>query len=343
MTAARVADPAAERDRRPRPWWPWVRLLGGAALLALVIWRLGTGPFLDGIRSIDATALAVAAGIGVVTTVCSAWRWHLVAEGLGIALPMRTAVAAYYRSQFLNSTLPGGVLGDVHRAVLHGRDVDDVGRGIRAVAWERSVGPVVHLALTLAVLLVLPSPFQAWMPAVAAAAVLLAVLVLVRATRVSPDRPLDRSTRLGRLRSAVGDDLRAGLLARSAWPGVLAASVVVAAGHTATFVVAARTAGAAASPVQLLPLALLVLLAMVVPLNIGGWGPREGMAAWAFAAAGLGAAQGVAAATVYGVLALVATLPGAVVLVAGSVHRRVARAAGRPTTGVARKEAAARG
>ena len=45
---------------------------------------------------------------------------------------------------------------------------------------------------------------------------------------------------------------------------------------------------------------MLVLLAMVVPLNVGGWGPREGVAAWAFAAAGWGAAQGVAAATAYG-------------------------------------------
>ena len=60
---------------------------------------------------------------------------------------------------------------------------------------------------------------------------------------------------------------------------------------------------------------MLVLLAMAVPANIGGWGPREGVAAWAFGAAGLGADQGVAAATVYGVLVLVASLPGAAVLV----------------------------
>ena len=62
---------------------------------------------------------------------------------------------------------------------------------------------------------------------------------------------------------------------------------------------------------------------MSVPTNIAGWGPREGVAAWAFAAAGLGAAQGVATAVVYGVMVLVATLPGAVVLVAtGSEHGR---------------------
>jgi hypothetical protein len=65
----------------------------------------------------------------------------------------------------------------------------------------------------------------------------------------------------------------------------------------------------------MLPLAMLAMLGMVVP-GIAGWGPREGVAAWVFGAAGLGAGVGVATAVVYGVMALVASLPGALVLVA---------------------------
>ena len=64
----------------------------------------------------------------------------------------------------------------------------------------------------------------------------------------------------------------------------------------------------------LVPIALVVLVAAAVPLNVAGWGPREGAAAWAFAAAGLGAAAGASVAVAYGVLALLATLPGAVLL-----------------------------
>jgi hypothetical protein len=48
--------------------------------------------------------------------------------------------------------------------------------------------------------------------------------------------------------------------------------------------------------------------------GIAGWGPREGVAAWVFGAAGLGADLGVATAVVYGVMALVSGLPGALVL-----------------------------
>ena len=76
----------------------------------------------------------------------------------------------------------------------------------------------------------------------------------------------------------------------------------------------------------MLPLALLVMLVMTLP-SVGGWGPREGAAAWAFAAAGLGAQRGVATAVVYGVMVLVACLPGAAVLVVSWARRN--RPAGR--------------
>jgi glycosyltransferase 2 family protein len=101
---------------------------------------------------------------------------------------------------------------------------------------------------------------------------------------------------------------------------VALASALVVAGHAVTFLIAARTAGATAPASEMLPLALLVLLGAALP-NIGGWGPREGVTAWAFAAAGLGASLGVATAVVYGVIVIVASAPGAAVLAAGWVHR----------------------
>jgi hypothetical protein len=60
---------------------------------------------------------------------------------------------------------------------------------------------------------------------------------------------------------------------------------------------------------------------MVLP-NIGGWGPREGVTAWAFSAAGLGAGLGAATAVVYGIIVLAASLPGGVVLLFEWLPRR---------------------
>ena len=300
-----------------RTWWRWARLLGGVAILVVLVWRLGTGPFLDAVGQINGWSLAAASGIAVLTTVCCAWRWSLVARGLGVGVPLPVAVAAYYRSQFLNSTLPGGVLGDVHRGVCQGRDVGDVGRGLRTVVWERSAGQFVQAVLTVIVLLLLPSPVRSSMPVVAAAVVAgaLGAVLLIRAL------PRGGASRWARILRTVATDVRDGLMAPRAWPGVVLASAVVVAGHTATFLIAARTAGSTASTARLLPLALLVLLAVSVPTNIGGWGPREGVAAWSFGVAGLGAAQGVTTAVVYGVMALVASLPGAAVLIAAWLRR----------------------
>jgi len=309
-----------------RRWWAGARLALSAAVLGLLVWRVGAGPFLDGIRSVDGRALAVGAAVTVPVTVCCAWRWRAVARGLGVELSLRAAIASYYRSQFLNSTLPGGVVGDVHRAVRHGRRVEDTGRALRAVAWERFAGQVVQVVLALAVLILLPSPVGARTPLLlgaAGAAVGVAVVLRVRRGRV----PTGESRWARALRGAQSD-LRDGLLARGVWPAVAAGSAVAVAGHVATFLVAARTAGVTASPVLILPLALLVLLAMGLPANVAGWGPREGAAAWAFGAAGLGAGRGLATAVVYGVIVFAASLPGAVVLVVAWLPAR-ARGASR--------------
>jgi glycosyltransferase 2 family protein len=272
--------------------WRWANFAAATATLAVLVWSLGTGPFLDGLRAVDAWALAAALGLAMLTTVCCAWRWRIVARGLGVDLPLGTAVAAYYRSLFLNVTLPGGVAGDVHRGISHGRDTSDIGRGLRGVALERSAGQVVQVVLTVAVLLVLPSPVHSAMPVVALALIAVAGCVALVARR------------------------RGWLLARQAWPAIALASALVIAGHVATFMIAARSAGVTAPVSQMLPLSLLAMQAAALP-NLGGWGPREGVTAWAFAAAGMGASLGVATAVAYGVMVFVASLPGAAVLLGG--------------------------
>ncbi|WP_438489250.1 lysylphosphatidylglycerol synthase transmembrane domain-containing protein [Streptomyces sp. S186] len=306
-----------------RHLWPWARVCGGLAVLAVLLWHLGSGAFVDGLRRIDAATLLAGVGIGVLTTVCSAWRWCLVARGLGLRLPLGRAVADYYRALFLNAALPGGVLGDVHRAVHHGRTAGDVRRAAGAVVLERAAGQLVLLAAGAVVLTVRPSPVRTALgralgtPPAGPLLALLAVGVpaaalLVRARRRRTGAPAGPGG--GRLRAALAEARRAGA-ARGLWTGVAASSLAVLAGYVATFLLAARVAGVPAPAADLLPLVLPALLAMALPLNVGGWGPREGAAAWAFGAAGLGAGQGLATAVVYGVLVLAASLPGAGVLV----------------------------
>ena len=283
----------------------WAPTTLAAGILAVVAWRMGGGPFRNGLRAVDATVLIAAFAVGVVTTLCCAWRWTVVARGLGVELSLRSAVVAYYRSLFLNVTLPGGVVGDVHRGVSHGRGEGDVARGLRAVAWERTGGQVVQIVLTVVVLLALPSPVRGYMPLVAVAlgAVVVTMLVIRRAPRV------------------ISTDIRGILRVPRAVAVIVVASTVVVVGHAVTFVLAADAAGTSAPLSHIVPLAFLAMLAMTLP-SIAGWGPREGATGWAFAAAGLGAGRGVTTAVVYGVMVLVACLPGAIVLIWASLPHR---------------------
>ncbi|WP_345416399.1 lysylphosphatidylglycerol synthase transmembrane domain-containing protein [Pseudonocardia xishanensis] len=274
-------------------------------LLGVVLWRLGAGPFLDGIRSVDLPAVLAALGIGAVTTVLGAWRWVLVSRSLGMPLRLRPAVADCYQALFLNTVLPAGVLGDVGRAVKQGREVGDVGRSARAVMIEKAAGQivlvlvgVVVLAVEPAVLRVLGVPPQVWGPASG-------ILGLSAAAALA----------VPRLRSALATLAADVVRSRRAWAGAAALSLLALAGYVTLFVVAARSVGATAPVATLLPLLLVALLVMGLPVNLGGFGPREAAAALVFGAVGLGAAQGLSSAVAYGILTMVGTLPGALVLV----------------------------
>ena len=309
---------SSEEGRRVnRSMWAWARVLSGLAILGVIGWRLGTGPFLHGVHAVDLRSVSLAAVITCATTAACAWRWQVVARGLGVELSLSHAIAAYYGSQFLNTVLPGGVLGDVHRGVDHGRATGHLGRGLRAVAWERIAGQLVQLIIAVLALAVLPSPVRSALPFFLACAAVVALMV-AGVVRFAPRTGISRTAHAWRVAAS---DVRHGVLARRAWPAITAASLVAVVGHVSVFVVAAHAVGGNVSLRVLLPLALLVLVAAALPTNIGGWGPREGVAAWAFASAGQGVDHGIATATAFGVLLLIATSPGAIV-VAATMRRR---------------------
>jgi uncharacterized membrane protein YbhN (UPF0104 family) len=297
-----------------RRFWPWLRLALAVGILVALGVRLGTDAFLDGLRAVDGWAVLAALGIGLLTTVLSAWRWVVIARALGLPLALGTAVSDYYRGLLLNSVLPAGVLGDVDRAVNHGKQSGDVGRGVRAVVFERFAGQVVLIAVGVVVLLTQPVLVLDLAPDTG---VLLAVLAVLAVAAVL----VGRSAKVRRALATTWADARVGLFSRHALPRVVLLSAANLAGHVALFLVAARAAGSSASTAQLVPLIVLALLVMGLPVNIGGWGPREAFLAVAFGAAGLGAAQGLTTGVVYGVLAMVAGLPGVAVLFRGRASR----------------------
>ena len=294
----------------------WFRLaarsLVGIVVLIAVIAQVKSEPFLQGLSSIDLRVIALALALSFVATVAAAWRWSIIARRLGVGLPLRQAVGRYYRSQFFNTVLPGGVVGDVQRAVTQGRDAGNVAQGARAVVIERTMGQVVQIVLAVVVLAGFGLEFEGYvLPALGIVLAVIALAVFVTAaTSARARRALRRE--LGELSAGVGSP---GALVR-----VVVASVLVVGCHVATLGVAVAAVGASVPPLRLAALALVILLAASIPFNVGGWGPREGIAGWTFAVAGLGAATGVAASALFGVLAMIAVAPGLVLAVASAVR-----------------------
>jgi uncharacterized membrane protein YbhN (UPF0104 family) len=262
-----------------------VRVVAGVAVLGVLAWHVGTTPFVAGLEAIGPGSVAAAVVLVAGTTLCSAERWRLVARRARVSLTTRESLEAYYRSQFLNSVVPGGIVGDVHRAIAH--------RTVKSVVVERVLGQAVQVALGLLVVLVAwPADLGPSTPVLSAAAAA-GILVLAVLTFVLTER---------------------GLLDVEHVPAVLGLSALAAAGHATVFVIAARAVGVEAGAGVIGAVAFVVLVAAALPTNVAGWGPREGAAAWAFALVGLGAATGTSVATAYGVLATIATLPGGALL-----------------------------
>ncbi|MDY7544003.1 MULTISPECIES: lysylphosphatidylglycerol synthase transmembrane domain-containing protein [unclassified Cryobacterium] len=287
----------------------------GAAVLVGVIGQVGTGPFLRGILSLDGPTIGAALLLAAVATVAASWRWQLIATRLGVPLRLSTAVGMYYQSQFLNTILPGGIVGDIRRAVDSGPSGTSVRPAARAVAVERVSGQVVQLALALVVLACFGTEFEGYL--LPALGIGFGIVVAGLAAAIA------LSARARAVLLSEAHELRAGLGSLRTSLQVALASVIVVGCHVATLTLATLAVGERMSGVRMITLALVILLGASIPLNIGGWGPREGIAGWAFALAGVGAPAGVAASTLFGVLTILSIAPGA--LVAAAVAARLRR------------------
>jgi len=240
-----------------------------------------------------------------------AWRWRFTALRLGMRMSYRHALREYYLGVFLNQLLPGGILGDVSRAWRHARLTARTRTAVHAVVLERALVQAVMVGVALASLAAIPAlrpAMQAhW---IWAAAAVVTVLLLVWALRAL--LPAIRAA-FTQFRS----DARRAYLPASVLLVQLITAILVTAANLAAYAATARALGVTVPLGVLLPLIAPILLVMMLPISVAGWGVREGAAALLWTATGLAVAEGVAVAVAFGLLFLVAALPGAFGLAGG--------------------------
>ncbi|WP_417742072.1 lysylphosphatidylglycerol synthase transmembrane domain-containing protein [Salipiger sp.] len=284
-----------------------LRLLVPLALIALCLWLADGRAVLERLSGLSVGWLIGAVVLLNAVTLLSALRWKLTATALSLPLGAGEAVREYYLAQFVNQTLPGGVLGDAARA-MRSRKGGPMRRAAQAVVLERASGQAGMALVSLLGLLllvvaphrVLPTasalPVVAWLPMAFLVALLLGAVPLALG-------------RAGGREDGWRLAIREALLRR--WPVQGALSVLVALLTVAGFALAARATGSALAPATALLIVPLILTAMLLPASVAGWGWREGAAASLFAMAGPGAEAGIAASIAFGIAMLLSALPGA--------------------------------
>lgn len=290
---------------------PLKAVISLAFLAALALW-LEPAAIVRHVRQVDPVWLAAALALGTLQFALSAERWRRTANRLDVPLGRRRALADYYIAGFANQVLPGGVVGDAGRAWRHSVTSGRTGPAVRAVILERASGQgVLLLALLAALVITEPGArLLARMDTAAGPGWMLATLGL--AVSVAGAFVAWRRGRAPGWLTALVRDAHRALLARGAWPAQLALSLAVLATYCAMFACAGRMIGADPSSATLAVLAPIVLLAMLLPISVAGWGVRETAAAGVWVALGWPAAEGVAVSVAYGALCLLASLPGAI-------------------------------
>ena len=300
---------------------PWVQrgIVSVALLVAVALWVEPAAVLAEVTRLAPEWVLAALA-VSVLQVMLSAWRWQFTAGRVDVPLRFRYALREYYLALLVNQLLPGGVLGDAGRAHRHARQAASKGSAWRAVVIERASGQMAVALLTLVALLTSPL----WHAALGGtgllvlAAGVVALVLVVAALGIWCRR--ERGPTLPSWCVALGRDVRRGLLERRVWPLQLASSLAIVISYGLVMVCAARAIGSEMPALDILALAPVLLLAMLVPLSIAGWGLREGAAAGIWVLVGLPAAQGVAISLAYGVLVLLSSLPGIWVAFAKRAH-----------------------
>ena len=302
------------------------RWLFTTLLIGLVVWLVDGSELWRELGRISPIILLPAFALTVLQVALSAWRWQYTVERLGLSLPLGVAIREYYLATFLNQVLPGGVLGDVNRAWRHGSEAGERLSALHGVAIERLSGQLV-LALVVAVSIIwlfqtgqfAPKPIEngLWL----VSGILCVALALWLALRSGILKGV--LERLADYLRHLRQDLFKSLLRWPVLPVQVGSSLLVLASYLGVFLCLAWGAGylhSLEAAAVIVALGSILLLSMVFPLTVAGWGIREGAAAVLWPMVGLPAEQGVALSVGYGALVLASSLPGMVFVFAGKLR-----------------------
>jgi hypothetical protein len=275
-------------------------------VLAVILSRVSVGDIVARAAGGNPLYLAAVLALALLSFVLVALRWRLLARSLDLIVPVGVAVRAQFVAMFGGQVLPSAIGIDVLRGWAVTPHAGDVSRVVASLMADRLVALFAACLLALPSLggLVGPPVLAGWVgpswvarllgPAavLAAGGALLAFTVGLR--RLEGVAPRSRPIGL-----AIGMAL--GTHATAVMMAVLAAA-------------AYRVDSSLILWFSVIPVSIIV---SAIPVSLNGWGVREGAIVVLAGPLGVPAPEALLVSMTLGVLSMLASLPGAVVLLRG--------------------------
>lgn len=276
-----------------------------------VLWQVASGEqAVKLLLDADAGLLVLVFLLLSLQTVISAFRWKITASQLGIQMSPKRALSEYYIAQAANQSLPGGVLGDIARVARSSQPAGWIS-ATQAVVIERLAGQFGLLFVFLSSLtLVIIFPVGASLPNWLLVAIGLVLAGLVLSGLVLATLGRRKNSGFARFIVEAWSKLHLTLFAKSVFSVQAILSLSTAILNVSAFIVAAWAIGAEIDLLASFVVIPMVLLAMLVPLTIGGWGVREALAAALFPIIASNPTEGLAASVAFGLVFLFTSMPG---------------------------------
>ncbi len=268
------------------------------AIIAVILSRVSVQDLLARASSGIPLYLVAALSLALLMIVLVAVRWRLLARWLGLAMSIGFAVRALFLAVFGGQLLPSAVGADLLRGWLLARKTSGISRVVASLMADRLVALFAACLLMLlsdrAIARLMPSyaAFVAPAAVVGSGAVLLVFLAGLR-----------------RLKVTSGAGLRASLLLLA----VAVALVVQCGAVVAAALVAAAYRLDASLSLWIAVIPLSVILS-TIPISVNGWGAREAAIVTLASRLGVAPVDALLVSVTLGVLNMIASLPGAVVM-----------------------------
>jgi uncharacterized membrane protein YbhN (UPF0104 family)/SAM-dependent methyltransferase len=298
------------------------KVIAGVLLLFLVLYQIDSAAVGRLLLKAELELFALACLLLASGAAVNAWRWRHVMIALGHPIHLKTALVGNFEAMFFNQLLPTSAGGDVARMLRAYNAGVQASWSIVGVLLDRALG-LWFVALCLVLATVLGGSQIVAAPAFHILSLVSAVVLAGGAVAAVAGAVFRRdwfplwAHHLVTLTQAFTQVLRS----RRALPhlgGTLLASAIL---TVASFMVVARALAIDIDWWSAMIILMGMVLASVIPVSIGGWGIREGVAILLFASIGLGPNEATAVAVLFGLVLTIVGLSGGLVWAASGYRR----------------------